>query len=139
MWTKFDQIYTKKGYLGLELVLGIRDDWPHEEFLIGCFAVVEFMNLLNWSINEPITIVHNWNFILDFTDLTNFVNDLIPVVNSPKQCCDIKLTSWIPGSSITHHTGHVATPRNKDDVIMPRSHTCTTFALRLAHCIYVVH
>ena len=44
----------------------------------------------------------------------------------------------IPGSSITHHTGHVATPRTKDAV--REGHTCTTFALHLAHCIYyVVH
>ena len=52
---------------------------------------------------------------------------------SPKQCCDIKHTSWIPGSSITHHPGHVATPRTKDAV--REGHTCTTFALHLAHCI----
>ena len=38
------------------------------------------------------------------------------------------------GAAITHHTGHVATPRTKDAV--REGHTCTTFALHLAHCIY---
>ena len=81
------------------------------------------------------------NTISLFAEWTATMYSMFPKIHphlecSPKQCCDIKLTSWIPGSSITHHTGHVATPRTKDAV--REGHTSTTFALHLAHCRYTL-